>query len=96
MKKQTKKTQKPVARRWSIGIFTSKDTGEPVVMYCSIKGVIAPYLAKKVTSKKASLQGVYKNMSYAEARAKLLGPKLIRAAAKQPAAKKEGVSRKAA
>ena len=88
-KNSPKKSTAAQPRRWSIGIFTSKESGEPVVMYCSIDGVIAKYLSKKVTSKKASMHGVYKNMTYAQARAKLLGPKLLKAAAKKTPSKEE-------
>jgi len=67
-KKASKKTQ-----HWSLGVFKSSvNGGDPVVCYCKRDGTVAPYLAKRVTTKKASKHGVFSDMSYAEARAQLL------------------------
>ncbi len=88
MSKKTKKQSKPVARRWSLGVFTSKAGGE-IVTYCRTDGTVAPYMAKKVTAKKASRHGVFVNMSYTQARAKLLKQAGGKASSKKPAAKEE-------
>lgn len=81
MSKKTKTPKKSVAKNgvakktqhWSLGVFkSSANGGDPVVCYCKRDGTVAPYLAKRVTTKKASARGVFTDMSYAEARAQLL------------------------
>jgi len=57
------------------------------MMYCKVDGTIAPYLSKKVRAQKASKHGVFTNMTYAAARAKLL---------KQAGVKQRAVGKKAA
>jgi len=97
MSKKTSKKTAAQPRRWSLGVFTSKESGKPLVTYCRVDGTVTDYMAKKVTTKKASVHGVFKNMTYAEASAKLLkqaGPKLVKAAKKTPS--REEPQRKAA
>ena len=72
MSKKTSKKSAAQPRRWSLGVFVSKETGELLVTYCTTKGRVAPYMAKSVTSKTARVHGVYKNMTFSQARAKLL------------------------
>src|SRR6266849_4750325 len=90
MSKKSPKKSAAQPRRWSIGVFTSKESGEPVVMYCTIDGTIARYLSKKVRAQKASKHGVFTNMTYSEARAALLKKAGIKekVAGKPKAAKK--------
>src|SRR5260370_790469 len=95
--KKTNAPKKSAAqpRRWSLGVFQSKESGEPVVMYCRIDGTIAPYLSKKVRAQKASKRGVFVDMTYAEASAKLLkqaGVKEKAAGKKAKAAKRTPAS----
>jgi hypothetical protein len=71
----TKKTSKKSAaqpRRWSLGVFTSKDSGQPLVTYCRINGEVAPYMSKKVTSRKAAAHDVFVGVTFSQARARLL------------------------
>jgi hypothetical protein len=82
MSKKTSKKSAAQPRRWSLGVFQSKESGVSFVTYCRIDGTVTPYMAKKVTSKKASAHGVFVDMSFAEARAKLLKQAGVKAAGK--------------
>jgi hypothetical protein len=75
-------------QRWSIGLFKSSANGDPIVTYCRISGEVVPYMAKRVTTKKASAHGVFTDMSYAHARAQLLKQAGLKRGQKKPAAKK--------
>ena len=83
MSKKTHAPKKATAtpRRWSLGVFTSKG-GDPIVTYCRIDGTVAPYMAKSVTTKKAAVHGVFVDMTFAQARAKLLKQAGVKAAGK--------------
>ncbi len=67
-KKNTpKKTQ-----RWHLGLFKSAADDQPIVLYARTDGTVSKFYAKKVASKQALFHASYVDMSYAEARAKLL------------------------
>ena len=88
-KKSPAKKSAATPRRWSLGVFQSK-SGDPIVTYCKTDGTVAPYMAAKVTTKKARAHGVFTNMTFSQARAKLLKHAGGRAKAAKKTSSKEG------
>lgn len=90
----TKKQKTP--QRWSIGLFRTK-AGSFITVYCDKAGTPAPYLRKKIKGATLVICGIYKNMSYSQARARLLrdAKKAGKLAAKK-SAKEEHIVKKAA
>jgi len=72
-KAPAKKAPTKKVQRWSLGLFRSAaNGGDPVVLYCTVAGVVSSYYAKKVASKQALFHASYVGVTYAQARAKLL------------------------
>ena len=72
-KKSPVKTAAKKTQRWSLGLFRSAaNGGDPVVLYCSVDGIVSSFYASKVKAKQALFHAKYSGVTYAEARAQLL------------------------
>ena len=100
-KSPAKKSSTAKARRWSIGVFQSATSNEHIVQYCRVDGTVSPSYAKTVKTKKALFHATYSNVTYVEARKRLIaaaakaGVKESKPAAKKSVAKQEHLKKAA-
>jgi hypothetical protein len=71
-KSAPKKAPAKKVLHWHVGVFRSASNGDMIVLYARVDGSVAPYYARKATTKQALFHASYSGITYAAARKQLL------------------------